>query len=73
MLRFILKCKIRDDIRGYCGESHYTIDGDITALEEALKRGGYGENGYECHELIGVEIIENQSLSEKNEKYTKRD
>jgi len=58
MLRFILKAKRRDDISGYCGETFYTIDGDLVSLEAVLKKGGFGENGYEAHELVGVEIIE---------------
>jgi hypothetical protein len=57
MLRFILKHKTRNEISGYSGEHFFTIDGDIVKLEECLKRGGSGEYGYECNELVGVEII----------------
>jgi len=57
MLRFILKVKRRDEISGYYGENIYTIDGDVVELEKCLKKGGYGECGYESHELVGIEVI----------------
>ena len=66
MIRFILKVKSRNEITGYCGEHLYTIDNDLVALEAALRRGGSGEYGYEAHELIGVEVLDVQSLSVKS-------
>lgn len=56
MLRFILK---RSDCHSFTHElfeTHYTIDVDVPEIESALSRGGQGD-GYEIHQLIGVEII----------------
>lgn len=57
MLRFLIRRKSRE-VCGVERESHYTIDGDIKKLEEALTSGGFGEDLYEIHELIGVEVLE---------------
>lgn len=57
MLRFLVKCKSADKISGYEYKSYYTIDAIVEGLEQALSKGGYGENGFEAHELIGVEIL----------------
>lgn len=59
MLRFIIK---RTAFCGYNqmhSEEFYTIDADADtqALELALTSGGYDENSFERHEMIGVEII----------------
>jgi hypothetical protein len=43
-----------------CGaerKTYYTIDADLETLETALTYGGYNEDQYELHELIGVEVI----------------
>ena len=57
MLRFILKTKFHDAYSGVTHSSLQTIDVDVPSLESALDRGGYGEQGYDFTELIGVEIL----------------
>ncbi len=57
MLRFIVSKNWKDQVSGAEGQSFITIDGDITELEDRLRSGGFGENGYEHYHLIGVEII----------------
>lgn len=58
MLRFILKMSYKDPSTGHEGGNSYTIDGDVKELEKCLRRGGFSENGYEKHELIGVELLD---------------
>lgn len=65
MVRFILKCKFMN-CSGCEGEYMYTIDGDIVKLEKSLTSGGYGNGGYERHELVGVEVIVNDTRKEVN-------
>jgi len=56
MLRFILKNTYSCELTGDSGEILKTIDIDLPLLEEELKKGGFGENGFDKTELIGVEI-----------------
>lgn len=56
MLRFILKRSFRDDISQCCGESLITVDCDVPALEELLRRGGYGPSGFDRYDLQGAEV-----------------
>jgi len=58
MIRFLIKRKWGDNVVGGNGSCFYTIDGDITELEECLRKGGTGEYGYEIHELIGCEVVD---------------
>lgn len=58
MLRFIIKCKERCGAIGLESTRHYTIDCDVAELEQALRRGGFSENGFEIHDLVGVEVID---------------
>ena len=42
-----------------CGciiKSYYTIDDSLIELEKALIAGGFSEDEYEIHTLLGVEI-----------------
>lgn len=48
---------MRDAVSGYQGESVYTLDFEEYRLEAELKRGGFGESGFEAVELVGVEYI----------------
>ena len=62
MIRLILR---RDDANFNVGtqtpytiyQTPYTIDVECPELETALQRGGFGEEGFERHTLIGVELI----------------
>ncbi len=58
MIRFIIKRKQKLT----CGlemEEFYHIDNSVTELEIALRRGGFSEDRYDYHELIGVELLNN--------------
>ena len=57
MIRFIMKRKFKDQHNGLTGEHLYTIDGDLVKVEHDLLSGGFSEDGYECNELVGVEVI----------------
>ena len=56
MLRFIISRKHRDTVSGAEWSGMETIDVECPTLEGALKRGGYGEGGYDISQLIGVEM-----------------
>ena len=58
MLRFIVIREWKDSASGAEGNNFITIDGDITALEDQLRSGGYSEDGYDHRHLVGVEIID---------------
>ena len=61
MIRFILKRKQRL----VCGaevEDLYHVDDSIFELEKALRGGGFGENQYDLHELVGVELLDDPSM-----------
>jgi hypothetical protein len=58
MLRYVMKYTYRKKYSGMEGTDYYTIDGDAEEVESALRSGGYDENSFEHHELIGVEIID---------------
>lgn len=57
MIRFIMRTRRKDPVSGYEGEHLYTFDTEVPSLEAELNAGGFGESGYECNELIGVEVI----------------
>lgn len=57
MLRFIVKRRTNDCYSGAMFSNLQTIDVDVPALESALDRGGYGEQGYDLTELVGVEVL----------------
>lgn len=57
MIRFIIRIKWRDGHSGAEGEHFRTLDLDMPDLKDALSIGGYGENGYEMAELVGVEML----------------
>jgi len=61
MLRFIVKrkCKL---VSGAEIESLHHIDDSVFELEKCLKAGGFSEDQYDFHELVGVEIIEDKSI-----------
>jgi hypothetical protein len=59
MLIFIIK---RSELHPHTHELFedvYTIDADVPELELALQRGGFGEDGYERHTLLGAQILGN--------------
>lgn len=57
MIRFIMRRRWRDSESQASGEQLYTVDGDVAKLEYQLRHVGHGPNGYEIHELVGVELI----------------
>lgn len=56
MIRFILIRETRDRVSGASGHDYVTIDADVPQLEEALRRGGYGEDCYDHSSLVGCEV-----------------
>lgn len=56
MIRFIVRCSVRNASAGYQETSYYTIDADIPELENTLARGGVSEDSHELHSLIGCEV-----------------
>jgi hypothetical protein len=62
MIRFIIKRK-QKLISGAEVEDLYHIDDSVFELEKCLKDGGFSEDQYDFHELVGVEIIEDKSIS----------
>ena len=66
MLRYIIRYKFKQ-INGCEGSRIYTIDGKPDEVEHDLKGGGFGEDTYDFHEVIGVEII---SPKEKHDSET---
>jgi len=65
MLRFIIKCQESNNDIGIQNTRLYTIDCDVAELEQALRRGGFSENGYEIHDLVGVEVIDSSCSQNK--------
>ena len=57
MLRYLMKHTFKHKYNGLEGVDNYTIDGDSYAVEMNLRSGGYDEDSYDRHELIGVEVI----------------
>lgn len=57
MLRFILEKKFNHG-SGCTGHKLFSIDGDLKALETALRSGGFGEDQYSITQLLGVEILD---------------
>ena len=57
MLRFIVKNKYKDQYTGLESSAIVTIDTVCDQLETILSAGGFSDTGYDCRELIGVEII----------------
>ena len=60
MVRFILKRK-QKLISGATVEDLHHIDDSVFELEKCLKSGGFSEDQYDYHELVGVEIVEDKS------------
>ena len=57
MIRFICRHNWKDSISGAESHSLFTIDAEIPEIESVLTKGGFGENGYEFNECIGVEVV----------------
>ena len=58
MIRFILKTRLVRYEELLDETRFFTIDGDLLALEEALRSGGRGPGGYESTTLEGAEVID---------------
>jgi hypothetical protein len=58
MLRFIIRKRFKDSASGYEGEGLFTVDVKLEKIEELLTMGGFGEDGYERCELVGVEVVD---------------
>ena len=57
MLRFIIERHEQNNNQCTDWKDCYTVDIDVPELEKALTRGGYGEMGFESHNLLGVEVL----------------
>jgi hypothetical protein len=57
MIRFLM-CKKEKRACGLETEIFYTIDHNLHMLEVALTAGGFSEDAYEKHILVGVEVKE---------------
>lgn len=57
MLRAIFRRRMRDAISG-CEITNqlFSFRVDVPSIESELRKGGFGEAGYEIVELIGMEI-----------------
>lgn len=59
MIRFILeRSQVSVADADWRHKSIETIDGDLVALEAALRRGGYSQYMSDVTHLIGVEVLE---------------
>lgn len=58
MIRFILSRYIHDPHTGDSSREHFTLDIHVAALEEALRRGGFGDGGCDHTTLVGVEVLD---------------
>ena len=57
MLRAIFRRRMRDVVSGCQIDNQlFSIRVDVPAIENELRRGGFGESGFESVELVGVEI-----------------
>lgn len=61
MIRFIIKRK-QKLISGAEVEDLHHIDDSVFELEKALRSGGFSEDQYDYHELVGVELVEDRSI-----------
>ena len=57
MLKAILKRSWRDAISGTQGVQYITVDFEAPDVEAYLRRGGFGESGFEAVELVGLEVL----------------
>ena len=64
MIRFVLRHK-RLLSCGAVTEDLCHIDDSVFELERTLMSGGFSEDQYDFHELIGVEIIPDPSIEVK--------
>lgn len=55
MIRFIM-LKDEKGISGAESQNWYTIDAEVPELEAALTRGGYAEDRWEIHKMVGAEV-----------------
>lgn len=57
MLRFIIRRKWRDGVSGLETDEFATLDTNCPELEEILKRGGFGDSGYDYSSVAGVMVL----------------
>lgn len=65
MIRFIIKRRSYDSHVDMRTEAIYTVDAEAPELEAALSSGGFGNAGFEVHELMGVELMGSPTAQEK--------
>ena len=58
MIRFIIKSNFHDPNSEAKYSRLTTMDLEVPILERKITSGGYGNQGYEIHELYGIEILE---------------
>ncbi len=65
MLRAIFRRRMRDAISGCEVTNHlFSFRVDVPSIENELRRGGFGESGYEIVELLGVEIEHDKKVQQ---------
>ena len=58
MIRFVVERHEMQHSQGIDWRDYVTVDVDLPELEALLKRGGFGENGFEAWRLLGAEILQ---------------
>ncbi len=69
MLRYILK-RVQCDMNCGMQSEHvtmFTIDGDVTEVEQRLRSGGSGPSGFDRTELVGVSVLDDLAANDKGE------
>ena len=58
MLRVMLRRRMHDAASGCSIDNLFTLDVEVPELEQQLRKGGYGESGFEVIEMVGVEVLQ---------------
>lgn len=59
MIRFVIKKEESATSQGMVVKTFlYTLDIEVPELENALTKGGYSERAFECHSLVGCEVLQ---------------
>ena len=58
MIRFIVERHHADHNVGFERRDIITLDKDLPDLEAMLRKGGYGEMGFDSWRLLGAEVID---------------
>ena len=61
MIRFIGKREYKCQHSGATYSELFTVDADVPELAEILCGGGVSENGFDVRQLVGCELLADQS------------